>query len=171
MAVCSASPSPLRSFVEGFAAAPYAVRRASFPKKPIRVTRWLSLGLARGVSAAARGFAGDVYAAFVPVGEQTPEETQRFLDDLWRDAPIRVALATSVGALVVQLSPLLVLRKFTVFTRLDRDERERVMTRLMTADAYVVRLLFYGVKSMALVAVLRAPDTRRELGLDPWDPR
>jgi hypothetical protein len=130
------------------------------------VTRWLSAGLARGVTAAARGFAGEVYAAFVPVEDGVPDEARRFLDDLWRDAPVRVALATSVGALAVQLSPPLILRRFTVFTRLGPDERERVMTRLMTADAYLVRLLFYGVKSMALVAVLRDPDSRRSLGLD-----
>ena len=128
--------------------------------------RRLSSGLARGAATAARGFAGEVYAGFVPVGDGVPAETRRFLDDLWRDAPIRVALATTVGALAVQLSPPLLLRRFTVFTRLDADERERLLARWMTADAYAMRLLFYGVKSMALVAVLRDPQARAALGLD-----
>jgi len=134
--------------------------------------RRLSSGLARVASAAARGFAGEVYAGFVPVrdegavGERVPAEAQRFLDDLWRDAPIRVALATSVGALLVQISPPFLLRRFTPFTRLDADDRERLLERWMNADAYPLRLVFYGVKSMALVAVLRDPEARAALGLD-----
>ena len=127
-------------------------------------------GLARLVPAAVRGFAAEVYAGFVPVPGGIPEETDRFLDDLWRDAPLRVALATTLGAVAVQCSPPFLLGRPTVFTRLAPGERERLLARLMASDAYLGRLLFYGVKSMALVAVLRDPAVRRELGLDAGPP-
>jgi len=118
------------------------------------------------LSSLSRGWAGSVYAAMVPVAPGPAPGAEGFLVDLWEVAPMRVALATALGAWLIALSPPLVLRRPTVFPRLSPDDQERLLTRLMAADAYPVRLLFYGVKSMALVAVLRDPATRRALGLD-----
>jgi len=121
----------------------------------------------RLLSSLSRGWAGSVYAAVVPVAPGVPPGAATFLEDLWEVAPARVALATALGALAIALSPPLVLGRFAVFPRLSRDEQEQLLRRLSEASPYLVRLLFYGVKSMALVAVLRDPDTRGELGLDP----
>jgi hypothetical protein len=120
----------------------------------------------RLLSFLSRGWAGSVYAAVVPVAPGVPRGAATFLEDLWEVAPARVTLATALGALAIALSPPLVLGRLTVFPRLAREEQEALLARLAEARPYLVRLLFYGVKSMALVAVLRDPAIRGELGLD-----
>lgn len=120
----------------------------------------------RILSAFSRRWAGSVYAAVVPVTPGVPEGAATFVEDLWRVAPVRVALLTTLGALAVSLSPVVVIGRPTLFHRLSPADRERVLERMMRARPYVFRLLFYGVKSMALVAVLRDPECRRQLGLD-----
>lgn len=124
----------------------------------------------RMLSVVCRRWAGSVYAGFVPVDPDVPavpEGAASFLEDLWRVAPRRVALATTLGALLVCFSPVFVIGRPTLFHRLAVADRERLLQRLMTARPYPFRLWFFGVKSMALVAVLRDPDCRREFQLDP----
>lgn len=124
----------------------------------------------RLLSVVSRRWAGSVYAGFVPVHPDVPavpEGAASFLEDLWRVAPRRVALATALGALLVCFSPVFVIGRATLFHRLTVDDRERLLQRLMSARPYPLRLWFFGVKSMALVAVLRDPACRRSLGLDP----
>ena len=113
-----------------------------------------------------RRWAGGVYAAIVPVTGDVPDRAATFLEDLWQVAPVRVALLTSVGALAVCLSPIVVIGRPTLFHRLSEADQQRLLERMMEARPYVFRLLFYGVKSMALVAVLRDPECRKHLDLD-----
>lgn len=110
---------------------------------------------------------GGVYAGFVPVEAGVPDGAASFAEDVWRVAPIRVALATTLGALLVCFSPVFVIGRPTLFHRLSVEDRERLLARLMNARAFPIRLWFFGVKSMALVAVLRDPACRRSLGLAP----
>lgn len=114
-----------------------------------------------------RRWAGSVYAAFVPVEPGIPDGAASFVEDLWRVAPIRVALATTLGTLLVSFSPIFVIGRPTLFHRLSAEDRERILQRLLHARAFPIRIWFFGVKNMALVAVLRDPVCRRSLGLDP----
>ena len=114
----------------------------------------------------ARVWAGGVYAAIVPVVPHTPGGAAMFLEDLWRSAPWRIALASTVGVLLIAISPAVVVGRFTLFHRLPVDDQERVLQRLMNARLYLVRLLFVAVKGQALVAVLRDEECRKALGLE-----
>ena len=100
----------------------------------------------------------------VPIAEGVPEGAARFLEDMWRVASLRVSVPSIAGALLIALSPALVLGRLTTFHRLTPADRQRLLSKLMTARLYPVRLLFYGVKSQALVAVLRDERCRRALG-------
>lgn len=117
------------------------------------------------LSRIARVWAGTVYAAMVPVRDDgVPDGAATFLEDLWRTAPLRVWLPSAAGALLIALSPPIVLGRFTLFHRLSAADRQRLLEKLMTSRPYTTRLLFYGVKSQALVAVLRDEPCRRALG-------
>jgi hypothetical protein len=113
----------------------------------------------------AREWAGAVYAAMVPIAPGVPEGAAAFVEDLWRAAPLRISLPSICGALLIALSPPFLLGRPTTFHRLPQEERQRLLAKLMTARPYLLRLLFYGVKSQALVAVLRDERCRRDLGL------
>lgn len=127
--------------------------------------------LRRTASVLARRWAGGVYAGFVPVSADTPDGAADFLDDLWRVAPARVALAATGGALLFSLSPPFLIGRLRLFHQLDEAERERLLERAMTLRPYPLRLWFFGVKSMALLAVLRDERCRETLGLDtPGEP-
>jgi hypothetical protein len=111
-----------------------------------------------------RVWAGSVYAAMVPVLPGPGAGATTFLEDLWREAPRRLALASTVGVLLIALSPPLVLGRLTLFHRLRRDEQERLLGKLLGVRSYPLRMLVFGVKSQALVAVLRDPAARKRLG-------
>ena len=114
----------------------------------------------------ARVWAGSVYAAMVPVGAAVPAGAASFLEDLWRAAPWRIALPSTLGVLAIALSPLLVLGRARVFHQLGAADQQRLLQRWLTARPYPLRLLFFAVKSQALVAVLRDRHCRQALGLD-----
>jgi hypothetical protein len=114
----------------------------------------------------ARVWAGHVFAALVPVSEGVPPGAETFLEDLWRTAPWRVALSCTLAVVVIALSPPLLLGRPALFHTLSPADRERLLARWARADAYLLRMLLTGVKGQALVAVLRDPACRRELG---WD--
>ena len=122
--------------------------------------------LTRIVLRIARVWAGSVYAAMVPVGPGIPTGASGFLEDLWRDAPWRIALPSTLGVLLIALSPPLVLGRARGFHRLDGADQQRLLQRWLQARPYPFRLLFFAVKSQALVAVLRDEDCRRTLGLE-----
>jgi len=115
----------------------------------------------------ARVWAASVYAAMVPAVPGIPRGAERFLEDLWRVSPTRVALGSTVAVLVIALSPPLVLGRWRPFHRLTAEEQETALHRLLGARAYPLRLVFTAVKMQALVAVLRDPDCRRAVGLHP----
>ena len=81
----------------------------------------------------AREWAGPVYAAMVPIAEGVPEGAARFLEDLWRVASLRVSVPSIAGALLIALSPALVLGRLTTFHRLTPEDRQRLLSKLMTA--------------------------------------
>lgn len=114
-----------------------------------------------------RSWAGSVYAGFVPVEPGVPDGAASFVEDLWRVAPVRVALATTLGALLVCFSPVFVIGRPTLFHRLPAEQQDRLLERLSNVRAFPIRLWVFGVKNMALVAVLRDPACRRALHLDP----
>jgi hypothetical protein len=114
----------------------------------------------------ARVWAGSVYAAMVPVVEDVPTGASHFLEDLWKLAPWRVAFPSTVGVLLVAISPLVAVRRAKLFHQLVPAERDRVLSWWMEARLYVARLLFFAVKSQALLAVLRDERVRAVLGLE-----
>lgn len=101
----------------------------------------------------------------VPIAPGVPDGAATFVEDVWRDAPLHIFLPSIAGALVIVFSPPLLLGRPTLFHRLSTADQQRLLTKLMTARPYLLRLLFYGVKSQALVAVLRDERCRRDLGL------
>jgi hypothetical protein len=117
----------------------------------------------------AGGWAGSLYAALVPTGDSVPETAKTFLEDVWWQAPWWVALGNTLAVIVVCLSPPLLIRRFAVFPSLSRAEKEACLQRFASVRCYPARVLFSGVKGMALVALLRDAQIRRTLiqGMSP----
>jgi hypothetical protein len=101
----------------------------------------------------------------VPVANGIPGGAERFLEDLWRVAPRRVAFGSTVAVLAIAISPPLTLRRWAAFHQLSADERDAAVRILLGFRFYPLRLMVTAVKMQALVAVLRDDDCRRALGL------
>jgi hypothetical protein len=106
---------------------------------------------------------GSVYAAFLPRGEFVPDAAATFLEDVWRTAPWWVTAGNVLGVFVLCLSPPLVMRRLACFPSLSPAEKEEFLRRFARIELYPARLLFAGVKGMALVAILRDEHLRRKL--------
>ncbi len=81
--------------------------------------------------------------------------TERYLEDLWREAPMPAALALTVASLLIRLWP---------------GDKERAAAQLLGSRIYPLRLMAYALRGHAFVAALRDPAVRRVLlppGLHP----
>ena len=103
----------------------------------------------------------NVYPAFVPDGACAGAE--RFLEDVWRDAPRRVAFAHTAMAALTCLLPMAMLRTLRPLPFLPAAERERFVARALAAKRYAVRVMAYAMRGNAFVAVLRDPTARARM--------
>lgn len=104
------------------------------------------------------------YGTWIPAGEpQHLRGAERFLEDVWRDAPRRVAAAHTAMAIATCALPLLVLRTLRPLPWLGRRARDTFARRVLGSASYPLRLLGYAMRGNALVAVLRDPDARAAL--------
>jgi len=109
-----------------------------------RVLRWLSRNVYGGCVPPAAGTAG----------------VERYLEDLWRDAPWPVALGHTLTALAMCAVPLALGRTLRPFPSLSSDEQGALVSRMLRHPWYPVRLLGFTVRGNALVAALRDPAAR-----------
>jgi len=95
-----------------------------------------------------------------PAAEPSAAGVERYLEDLWRDAPWPVALGNALTALAMCAVPL------APGAHCGRFPRSRAMSRARSSRAccgipgILVRLLGFTVRGRALVAPLRDPATR-----------
>jgi len=85
---------------------------------------------------------------------------ERYLEDLWRDAPWPVALGHTLTALAMCAVPLALGRTLRPFPSLSSDEQGALVSRMLRHPWYPVRLLGFTVRGNALVAALRDPAAR-----------
>lgn len=108
-----------------------------------------------------------VYPAFLPGGHMAVYRgAETYLEDLWRDAPPMVALANTLLAAFVAVSPILVSGKPALLHRMPDSEQDAVLSKMMRSRVYFLRLVVYAVKGNALVAILR-DDAARATFLPP----
>ena len=116
------------------------------------------------VKRALRWLGRHAYESWIPRREDVPASgAERFLEDLWRDAPARVALGHTLMAAATCVLPVVLLRTLRPLPFLTRDEREVFLTRLLHAPVYALRILGYATRGNALVAILREPEARTAL--------
>jgi len=109
-----------------------------------RVLRWLSRTVYGGCVPPAAGAVG----------------VERYLEDLWRDAPWPVALGHTLTAVAMCAVPLALGRTLRPFSSLSSDEQGALVSRMLRHPWYPVRLLGFTVRGNALVAALRDPAAR-----------
>jgi choline dehydrogenase-like flavoprotein len=85
---------------------------------------------------------------------------ERYLEDLWRDAPWPVALGHTLTAVAMCAIPLALGRTLRPFSSLSSDEQGALVSRMLRHPWYPVRLLGFTVRGNALVAALRDPAAR-----------
>lgn len=103
-----------------------------------------------------------VYGTFFPVPGQNLG-AERYLEDLWRDAPARVALVHTLLAVFVFFAPPFIVGKLRTLAGLSTNEHEDFQRHLLHSPFYFIRLAGYAVRGHAMVAALRSPDTRRRV--------
>ncbi len=103
----------------------------------------------------------DVYGAFLPTPDDAMDGADRFLEDLWNDAPPLVALGYTVATAAVWASPFLLLRSRGGIDRLSAADREALLDDLASSRFYVVRGVATATRAAALMAILRDPKARR----------
>lgn len=109
---------------------------------------------------ALRWLSRNVYGGFLPPAVGPATGVERYLEDLWRDAPWPVALGHTLAALVMCALPLALGWTLRPFSFLSSDEQGVFLARVLRHPWYPVRLLGFMVRGNALVAALRDPVAR-----------
>jgi hypothetical protein len=103
----------------------------------------------------------EVYGGFVPVDTSMLSGAEGYLPELWSEAPFRVALIHTLLAIVVSLFPLFLIGRPRRFGKLSQVNRLKMIGKMMRSRFYLMRLIAYGVKGHALVAVLRKTEVQK----------
>ncbi|RME04124.1 MAG: hypothetical protein D6812_04555 [Deltaproteobacteria bacterium] len=88
-----------------------------------------------------------------------------FLEDFLEHAPWRMRAGLRGALWVVQFSPLFLLGRPTLFTRLSNDEGARCLTRLGEHRAYLLRELPVLLKMVACMGFCAHPEVQRRIGI------
>lgn len=109
-----------------------------------------------------RKLSREAYPPVLPV-PGAAAAAEPFLEDLWRDAPVRVALAhTGLAAALWALPPLL-LGRAALWPRLAQEEKEEMLLRMLSSRLYLLRTAAQVLKGAAAMAILRDPGVRERL--------
>lgn len=120
------------------------------------------------VSSLLRRLARVSYGAFLPLDNEAKlEGASSYLTDAWKSLPPQVALAHTVLCAVVFFLPLFLFPYFRPLSILPSASRDQYVKELLTSKIYLFRLVGYGVKGHALVAILREPAAREALKAVP----
>jgi len=103
----------------------------------------------------------NVYGTFVAMPSPLNEGAETYLESLWLDAPRSVAAMHTLLAIVTMCLPPFLLFKPKLLSGLGEGDRHSFVQRMMGSRLYPVRLMAYGVRGHALVAVFRNPRTRQ----------
>ena len=117
-----------------------------------------------------------VFETIVPSGtsERTPlgvrdAPMDRFLDDLFRSAPLHFCLGLKACLWFVMLAPLFMLGRFRTFAGLRPADRLRLLERLGESDTYLVREMPLLLKTVACLGFCGLPEVQSRLGITPVD--
>lgn len=106
-----------------------------------------------------------VYFPFVPIADPRAVSGARtYLRDLWSGYRWNIAFVHTAICAFMYFLPVLILGKAKTLPMLGAAERELFLKRILESRLYPLRLLGYGVKGHALMAVLRDASLRRDLG-------
>lgn len=99
------------------------------------------------------------YGAFLPLEDLSGAEN--YLVDVWKHFPRSVALAHTVLCLGVYFLP--VFTYLRPLSLLPSKARDQYVQELLNSRVYLFRLIGFGVKGHALVAILRVKNARESL--------
>ena len=92
-------------------------------------------------------FPGPSRGGFLPLGA-ADLDVDAYFDDIFGHVPLESALGLRAAIWFLALSPLFVVRRFTTFSGLSEEERERVYLELSSSRVYVVRSLVIALKAI-----------------------
>lgn len=112
---------------------------------------------------------GEIYGSLFPVSSL--EGAQSYFLELWNRAPKKVALTQAILLLFMAVTPLILFGRLRLFPTLSRAEKESIWSRLQSSRVYALRLVAYGLRGHALMAILRDPAARLEVLSKPSSER
>jgi hypothetical protein len=101
-----------------------------------------------------------VYGSLVPFPAEHLTGAENYLVDLWRIAPKKIALVHTLLAILMYLSPPLILLTPHFLAGLTPRQNNEFQARLIRSRFFLLRTITYGVRGHALVAILREPSAR-----------
>lgn len=117
-----------------------------------------------------------VFETIVPSGtsQRTPlgardAPMDRFLEDLFRSAPLHFCLGLKACLYFVMVAPLFVLGRFSTFLGLTEGERLKLLEKLGESDTYVIREMPLLFKTVACLGFCGLPEVQSRLGISPVD--
>lgn len=121
-------------------------------------------------SGSARDRVASLLAAILPPEELggTRASLPEFVGGFAATLPVERRVLVRIGLEILWLvAPLFLIGKPVTFSRLEVDEQERLLRRLVYSRLYPLRLLGLMLKSLAGLATLGDPAVRRHLVIDP----
>jgi hypothetical protein len=117
-----------------------------------------------------------IFAAVLPASDDPrfPEGADRlgveaYVDALLDGAPRGFARGLRLCTWLLQLAPLLFLRRPVAFTALAPEARAALLERMAASDVYLVRELPMLFKTAACLGLCGLPAVQRRIGIQPLD--
>ncbi len=91
-------------------------------------------------------FPGDESVGLVGIGSE--KETGDFVEGVCLRVPFQSALGLRVAIWIATFAPLFVIGRFALLASLSSADKEKVLTRLMASESYVLRSLVLILKTI-----------------------
>jgi hypothetical protein len=110
-------------------------------------------------------FPGDEKTGLAGMG--TYEETSAFVEEVCVRVPFQSALGLRIAIWIATFAPLFVIARFALLASLSTEDRERVITRLVASESYVLRSLVLILKTIGAMYYGAKSSVRVRMGLAP----
>jgi hypothetical protein len=107
-------------------------------------------------------FPGDEETGLVGIGSL--EETSAFVEEICLRVPFQSALGLRVAIWIATFAPLFVIGRFALLASLAVADRERVISRLVASESYVLRSLVLIIKTIGAMYYGAKSTVRARMG-------
>jgi hypothetical protein len=90
-------------------------------------------------------------------------DVDSYLGEVTSNVPLKAAVGLRIAILIVALAPIFLMGRFATIRSLAREERERVVTKLLQSPQYAVRQLVMILKTIGAMLYAAHPSVRARM--------